>query len=378
MKKIYCFSLIIVGIFGLIQFTAAATLAEKLSGRILLQVESKGEAWYINPANNQRYYLGKQEDAFRIMRELGLGIKHAELQKYLDLKFPKRLSGKIMLDVESRGEAYYVNPVDMKGYFLGKAADAYQIMRKLGLGISNKNLYQISVNQNYINKEEVVSVKDREYITAGVGEEVTFATVKLKIPSIKEEYFISGSGGTKVSNINKSFLVMDLEIQNITKQQIDFDPNGFILIGTHIDEGFLVYKDAKNYIDNTFQGGKIEPGVKKTGVLVFEVQPFNETNYWLFLDVLGTNKTYSFLITKSDALCGRYPKWSKNDCEKVAHNEVWIGMELDMLKEERGFNYLENVSNYGNGDQKQWCWWDSKTPSCFYDKNDDNLIDSYN
>lgn len=31
-----------------------------LSGKILLQVEDRGEAWYVNPANLKRYYLGQK------------------------------------------------------------------------------------------------------------------------------------------------------------------------------------------------------------------------------------------------------------------------------------------------------------------------------
>ena len=47
-----------------------------LSGRILLQVESHGEAWYVNPINSQRYYLGRPDDAYSVMRNLGLGISN--------------------------------------------------------------------------------------------------------------------------------------------------------------------------------------------------------------------------------------------------------------------------------------------------------------
>ena len=123
-----------------------ATLTNKLSGRILLQVQSRGEAWYINPSNNQRYYLGRPTDAYNLMRSLGLGIKHSELATYLNSTFPSRLSGKILLDVESKGEAYYVNPLNLKGYYLGRPTDAYNVMRSLGLGITNSNLTKIQVN----------------------------------------------------------------------------------------------------------------------------------------------------------------------------------------------------------------------------------------
>jgi plastocyanin len=55
--------------------------AKKYSGRILLQVEDMGQAWYVNPVNLHKYYLGRSVDALRVMRGLGLGISNANLQK---------------------------------------------------------------------------------------------------------------------------------------------------------------------------------------------------------------------------------------------------------------------------------------------------------
>ena len=63
-------------------FTFAATnLASKLSGKILLQVESKGEAWYVNPSDGKRYYMANGNEAYNIMRKLGLGISNKDLSQ---------------------------------------------------------------------------------------------------------------------------------------------------------------------------------------------------------------------------------------------------------------------------------------------------------
>ncbi|MFA5109615.1 MAG: immunoglobulin-like domain-containing protein, partial [Patescibacteria group bacterium] len=120
--------------------TVSNNLSLRLSGRILLQVESHGEAWYINPDNNLRYYLGRPSDAFNLMRNLGLGAKTKDLTSFLSSFAPKRLSGKILLQVEDKGQAYYVNPVDLKLYYLGRPSDAFNLMRSKGLGITNENL----------------------------------------------------------------------------------------------------------------------------------------------------------------------------------------------------------------------------------------------
>ena len=123
----------------------AGTISDRLSGLILLQVEENGEAWYVYPENKKRYFLGPSGDAYRAMKELGLGISHDELSEFLRTSFPERLAGMILLDVESNGEAYYIYPQDMKAYFLGRPEDSLTVVQNLGLGITNKDLMKIEI-----------------------------------------------------------------------------------------------------------------------------------------------------------------------------------------------------------------------------------------
>ncbi len=81
--------------------------------------------------------------------------------------------------------------------------------------------------------------------------------------------------------------------------------------------------------------------------------------------------------SKAGQICIQHPEWEKYDCERLADNKFWVGMSIDMLKYRRGLPNAANPSNYGSGTQWQWCWYDY-TPSCFYDENNDGLIDSYN
>ena len=120
-------------------------LSKRMSGNILLQVEKNGEGWYVNPDDEKKYYLGRPADAFSIMRKLGLGATHEFITS--NTIFPDHVLGKILLDVEQNGEAYYIYPKDKKAYYLGRPTDAFSVMRNLGLGITNDDVRKIDVGE---------------------------------------------------------------------------------------------------------------------------------------------------------------------------------------------------------------------------------------
>ncbi|MFA5945372.1 MAG: hypothetical protein WC802_00480 [Patescibacteria group bacterium] len=153
MKKAYWALAVLVLSLFIIRPAFAQTFGNRLSGRILLQVEQHGEAWYIYPADEQRYYMGTASDAYNLMRSLGLGITDKDLatiptsteaDRYSPIA--SRLSGRILLQVEQHGEAWYINPTNLKRYYMGTASDAYNLMRSLGLGITDKDLAVIPIS----------------------------------------------------------------------------------------------------------------------------------------------------------------------------------------------------------------------------------------
>lgn len=152
-----CISALLIALMGTFVFASGATqaqsLAQTLSGKILLQVEENGEAWYVYPETHERFFMGRPNDAFNLMRTLGLGISNANLEQIPEagssasgnFSLRNQLSGKILLQVEANGEAWYVNPDTLKRHFMGRPDDAFNLMRSLGLGISTKDLIGIPV-----------------------------------------------------------------------------------------------------------------------------------------------------------------------------------------------------------------------------------------
>ena len=171
MKKI---TLTIALILILISFSKSnpALAATTQSGYILLQVEKNGEAWYVYPGNGERFFLGRPADALAIMKKLALGATHSYIMG-TDI-FPDRLSGLILLDVEKNGEAYYIYPKDNKKYYLGRPADAFRIMGNLGLGISNVDLKNIPIGQ--INSSITVSTPSQSSSNKYVLQTVLFTS----------------------------------------------------------------------------------------------------------------------------------------------------------------------------------------------------------
>lgn len=197
-----------------------ASLTARLKGKILLQVESKGEAWYINPKDSKKYSLGKPTDAFGLMKKLGVGISNVDISKIpvadaslsgedtdgdglsdaiedaigtdktkadtdgdgysdknelisgydpvkisiklpTDINFATKQKGKILIQIQQRGEAWYVNPNNGKRYFLGRPSDAFNVMRGLAVGITNANLAKVGyLDSDTAQSSGQINIKD--------------------------------------------------------------------------------------------------------------------------------------------------------------------------------------------------------------------------
>ncbi|MBT5338711.1 hypothetical protein HN858_05435 [Candidatus Falkowbacteria bacterium] len=145
MKKLTIFLAIFTLVFSLIGTANAGSVTEATKGKILIQVEENGEAWYVYPLDLKRYYLGRPIDAFNVMKTLGLGISETTYNNWNGFA-PANLAGRIVLRVEANGEAYYINPSNNQLFFLGKPGDAWLLMKGMGLGITNANLAQIELS----------------------------------------------------------------------------------------------------------------------------------------------------------------------------------------------------------------------------------------
>ena len=84
----------------------------------------------------------------------------------------------------------------------------------------------------------------------------------------------------------------------------------------------------------------------------------------------------AFEKTKAGRIWKKHPEWDKDDCEELAKGNIWIGMDIKMVVYLRGNPNSKNVSNYGSGNEYQYCWWNYAT-SCFY-CGENGTVTSYN
>ncbi|MFA4937086.1 MAG: CARDB domain-containing protein [Patescibacteria group bacterium] len=179
-------------------------LTNRVAGKILLQVEGNGEAWYVDKDTQKKFYLKDGNTAYTALQAFGLGISNENLAKIpvstseqvvakdsdgdglddqfetaigtnpmnkdtdndgyddgmeissgysplgpgkttVDASLVKRLEGKIILAVNKHGEAFYIS--NGIAHYLKDGASAYQIMRNQSLGITNNDLRKIQVGE---------------------------------------------------------------------------------------------------------------------------------------------------------------------------------------------------------------------------------------
>lgn len=124
-------------------------LYSRLKGKILLQVESRGEAWWLNPDDKKRYFLGRPSDTWQMIQDKGTKIAGDELVQslYFDKSFSSIMAGRFIINEDDIKDVYYVLPGDLRGIKLNSPQGAWQVIKEQGLGVSNEDIRKIQVGQ---------------------------------------------------------------------------------------------------------------------------------------------------------------------------------------------------------------------------------------
>lgn len=189
---------LIIFIFGS-KFSLASSLPFDLRGRFLIQVDNKGQAWYVDTEDTLRYDVSNNNHFQDLVKNVGLGISNSNLQKIpiainnnlitidsdgdglddelekaigtdpfnpdsdgdgyddkteilyhfnpagkgrlpIDIKLTSSLAGKLLLQVEGQGQVWYVNPADNLRYYIKDYDYFLKAISLFGRGINSDNL----------------------------------------------------------------------------------------------------------------------------------------------------------------------------------------------------------------------------------------------
>lgn len=130
-----------------------------LRGHFLIEVEAKGQGWYVLPERGKRIFLGKPYDAFVRLRDSGkpvtsdtlnripkYGSAHARLAEGSQNAAQARYRGSVVIRADSAPyDAWYVHPETAVRYPLSSPYDAWNLIATLGIGISHDHITKIPV-----------------------------------------------------------------------------------------------------------------------------------------------------------------------------------------------------------------------------------------
>lgn len=83
---------------------------------------------YSAPVSTALYQVNSPYEALKLMQETGLGIAQKDFERF-SLDTPSKLDGKILLNVEDMGKAYIVDYENKKLIYLGKPDNAFRILK---------------------------------------------------------------------------------------------------------------------------------------------------------------------------------------------------------------------------------------------------------
>lgn len=172
-------------------------LYNKLKGRFVMTVENAGERYYVSPDKPVIYFLGNANHATQLLYAQGRGVSTYDISRLkvgiagmygkdadfdglsdnfetaigtnrhnfnsdkdvhsdfieiingytplgagrlpVSMAYAKEQAGRVLLQTDLNGEAWYVNPIDNKRYYLGSSYFVNDLLNKFSIGISNKD-----------------------------------------------------------------------------------------------------------------------------------------------------------------------------------------------------------------------------------------------
>lgn len=141
---------------------------------------------------------------------------------------------------------------------------------------------------------EQAKVDDMDIIEKGIGDEITFQTIKIKVNTVEETKTLNPTYGSQISaKEGAKFVLVGLDITNITKSEFSMEPN--LILVDNQDREFSTYSDSIGSIDGYMDYRNLSPSIKESGYFIYEL-PEDATNYFMVVLKGGTNELYKIIL----------------------------------------------------------------------------------
>lgn len=178
------------------------------------------------------------------------------------------------------------------GFFAGMEYKAYSIRMALKDVFAGVNTTPNS-NTKSTTMEKAKQEND-QIVNKNIGDEIAFATISVKVNGVEEKQILKVTYGTpKVAKESTKFVVVNMDVTNITNSAFDFSPDLVIID----DKGreFTSYSDVIGSDEKYLDYRKLSPSIKENGNLIYEV-PNDATSYSLLIFKGGTKELYKILL----------------------------------------------------------------------------------
>lgn len=178
------------------------------------------------------------------------------------------------------------------GFFAGMEYKTYQIKSvfkdAFGGITENNNSLESGTVMEEAKKENLIT------IDKAIGEDVSLATMNLRINKVDEKQTISSSHSSpKVATEGTKFVVVNMDVTNTTDSEFSLSPD-FLLVDNQ-DREFSTYSDSIGNIDKYLNYRSLSPSIKETGVLVYQI-PADSTSYSMVIAKDGTKELYKIAL----------------------------------------------------------------------------------
>jgi len=165
------FVFVMVGSVG----TAHTARVPDLAGEIVVQTDGSKGMWYISPRDKSRYYAKNDAELFAIASQQSIGISSKDIKKIplsakqkADKKLVQRLKGLFVLQVEDKGQMWYINPTNGIRYYVKDAQALRDLMLKIG--VKEKGVVIASYAMNRMQNIQDPIFNDVAYVAYSNGE----------------------------------------------------------------------------------------------------------------------------------------------------------------------------------------------------------------